>query len=152
MVKGSLGSYALLWQILQHLQEQVLEVIEVLDHAELLAKIDTIEVAELLEEGGIEGNALGVLGNLLGGEGAHYFKNCEKLVALCLAFENWREGEKFAQNTPSSPDVDRRVVLGDAEDKLRGAVIPRNNIRGVFALRVDLLAATEVADLDFAVL
>lgn len=145
-------TYAALWQVLQHLEQQVLEVLVVLDHGKLFSQVASRVVAELLEQLRLERYSLRVFGSLVRSEASHDLEDSEQLVAFGFAFEDGLQREQFGQDASCSPDVNGSGVVSDAQDEFRSSIVARDDIGGVSALGIDALAAAEVADLDTALL
>jgi hypothetical protein len=74
----------------------------------------------------------------------------QELTSFGLSREQRPESNELSEDTSDGPDVNLVGVIRTGQDKLRGSVVPTDDVRGVLPTLSKNFGATEVTDLDDA--
>ena len=136
----------------QHLFQQLNQVHPVLRHLERQVQILLLKIIKSVQDRTLVWNSLIKVSLVRFRHPSQPCCNLEKLIPFRLALEKRRQSVQLRQNAPSRPNINRCWVLGEAKDEFWSSVVSGNNVRCVFPLWIDNLAASEITNFDFALL
>jgi len=151
MLHGSFCTNSLLGQIAKHLFKQINHKILICDVFEQLFEVCLFENTERIKQTWVKWHFLFVITYLFGTHWAHYPKNRKKLISFGLSLENGIKQKEFSHDAPCSPNVNGCAIFCQAKHELGSSIVPRNDVRCVFAQRINDFAASKVTNFDDSV-
>jgi hypothetical protein len=113
---------------------------------EFFPHVHSLIWSKFLEKLWFKGDSLHILSRFLWRHRTHDLEDSKELVTLCFSLEDGLKREHLREDTACRPDIDSCGIFSDAEDKLRCSIVTWDDVGSVFALWVNLLAATKVTD------